>query len=51
VTELVVFVEGQTEEQFIRYTLAVESIGLAKIRSRCPRFHDWVSGLEALGQG
>jgi len=30
--------------------LAVESMGLAKIRSRCPRFNDWISSLESLGR-
>jgi hypothetical protein len=30
--------------------LTAESIGLAKIRERCPRFNAWVSSLERLGQ-
>jgi hypothetical protein len=32
-------------------TDALQAIGLARIRERCPRFNEWVSKLEALGQG
>jgi hypothetical protein len=30
--------------------LAVESMGLSKVRSRCPRFSAWVASLESLGR-
>jgi len=37
-------------DKVVHGPLTAESIGLAKIRERCPRFNAWVSSLERLGQ-
>jgi hypothetical protein len=37
-------------DKIVHGPLAVESIGLARIRERCPRFNAWVTSLETLGQ-
>ena len=32
----------------IEGTVAAQEVGVATMRQRCPRFHQWVSNLEAV---